>query len=305
MTTLTTLTTVPTMAPMTVPTMAPMTTQVETGMGITPEDDSPSKYVVSTITCNATLNTSINLQIFFTNVNIKNDGFIWVEIMDKKEGGIGRQTRGVYPKKKKINEKGKQSFDNQVTMYYYFRDNYSPNIKLFKNGNIQMTGIKTYEDGVKIVTIIGDEVKRISESGFEIVADINNIKPDSFIIRMINSDFGLPFKIRRKNLHHLLISNTYNNACSFQPLTYPGVKLQFFWNIMNPQNNGVCNCTKTCYGKGKGSGNGDCKKVTVSIFDSGKILITGANAFDQVDNAYKYICKVIAENKLELKKPKI
>jgi hypothetical protein len=119
---------------------------------------------------------------------------------------------------------------------------------------------------------------------------------------MINSDFGVPFKIRRKNLHHLLISDVYNNACSFQPLTYPGVKLQYFWNKMNPQKNGVCNCTNICYGKGGGNGNGDCKKVTVSIFDSGKILITGANAFDQVDNAYSYICKVISDNKRELKK---
>ena len=270
----------------------------------------PSNYIVSTITCNASINTSVNLQIFFSNVNISNDGFIWVDIMNKKKAGDeadenGRHTRGIYPKKKKISEKSKQSFDNQVTMYYRFRDTYCPNIKLFKNGNIQMTGIKKEEDGLMIVDIIGNEVKRILQMGFQIVDNISAIVPNSFIIRMINSDFGVPFKIRRKNLHHILISSNYNNACSFQPLTYPGVKLQYFWNKMNPQKNGVCGCTGICYGKGSGNGNGDCKKVTISVFDSGKILITGANAFEQIDNAYNYICKVIADNKIELKKQEL
>lgn len=268
--------------------------------------DDPSFYTVSTITCNATINTAVNLQKFFENVAITVDaGFLWVEIMDKKEGGVGRSTRGISPKKKKTSDKSKQSFDNQVTMYYRLGEKYSPNIKLFKNGNIQMTGIKNKDDGCKIVEVISAEVRRISESGVEIVADIDKIVPSGFVIRMINSDFGMPFKIRRKNLHHLLISQKYSNACSFQPLTYPGVKLQYFWNkaAAAPQlNDGICRCTGVCYGKGTGRGDGDCKKVTVSIFDSGKILITGANAFDQVDDAYKYICKVIKENKEELKK---
>lgn len=268
--------------------------------------EEPSQYVVSTITCNATLNIPVNLELFYTNVEIKeNEAFIWVEIMDKKDGGSGRRTRGVYPKKKKLNEKTKQSFDNQITMYYKFRTGYCPNIKLFKNGNIQMTGIKKSEDGENIVNIIADEVRRIYTLGFPIVSDVNNVLPNSFIIRMINSDFGVPFKIRRKNLHQLLISDKYNNACSFQPLTYPGVKLQYFWNASDTDKNGVCKCVNPCYGKGSGNGDGCCKKVTVSIFDSGKILITGANKFDQVDDAYKYICMIINKNKEEIKKPLI
>lgn len=266
--------------------------------------EDPSHYVVSTITCNVNLNTPVNLDLFFTHVNINEDNeFIWVEIMDKKDGGSGRRTRGTYPKKKKLNEKTKQSFDNQITMYYKFRAGYCPNIKLFKNGNIQMTGIKKSEDGEKIVNIIAEEVRRIFALGHQIVSDINTIVANSFIIRMINSDFGVPFKIRRKNLHQLLISEKYKNACSFQPLTYPGVKLQYFWNSSDTQKNGVCCCSNACYGKGTGIGDGCCKKVTVSIFDSGKILITGANKFEQVDDAYKYICMIIATNKEEIKKP--
>jgi TATA-box binding protein (TBP) (component of TFIID and TFIIIB) len=39
-----------------------------------------------------------------------------------------------------------------------------------------------------------------------------------------------------------------------------------------------------------------CKKVTVSIFESGKILITGATNFEQINEAYDYICKVLKEH---------
>jgi TATA-box binding protein (TBP) (component of TFIID and TFIIIB) len=263
--------------------------------------EQPSPYNVSTITCNATLNSTVNLQMFFDNVNISEVGFLWVEIVNKKSAS--RLTRGVYPKKKK-NDANKHSFDNQVTMYYKISEGYCPNVKLFKNGNIQMTGIKKVADGLSLITDIATEVCRIAKGpAKEIVSDIEKVIASDFLIRMINSDFGMPFKIRRKSLHQLLISDTYNNACSFQPLTYPGVKLQYFWNkTNNTTENGICRCNCPCYGKGNGLGNGNCKKVTVSIFDSGKILVTGANSFEQVDDAYEYICKVIMDNKEELKK---
>lgn len=269
------------------------------------DNDAPSSYTVSTITCNATINTSVNLKTFYNYIKISEcesdvNSFIWVEIMDKTNTKNERMTRGIYPKKKKNMEKSKQSFDNQVSMYYKFNEKYCPNIKLFKNGNIQMTGIKKVEDGHKIINVIANEIIRINNfsEDSKIVEEVDKVVASDFIIRMINSDFGVPFKIRRKNLHQLLISSKYNNACSFQPLTYPGVKLQYFWNVNNKSMDGICHCSVQCYGKG----NGFCKKVTVSVFDSGKILITGANDFTQVDDAYTFICKVIAENKEEIKK---
>jgi hypothetical protein len=132
--------------------------------------------------------------------------------------------------------------------------------------------------------------------------DINTLKADQFTIRMINTDFSVPYRIRRKDLHKLLISSEYNNVCDFQPGTYPGVKLQYFWND-TCSHDGRCMCTVPCFGKGRGEGNGDCKKVTVSVFESGKILITGANAFHQVDEAYAYICDILVAEVEKLKKP--
>lgn len=252
----------------------------------------PSNYRVSTITCNASVSTQVDLQVFFENVQIHPDRFVWSE--------YGSKTKGEPIKKRREGAEPKKSFDNQVTVLLRMRDKYYPNVKLFRNGNIQMTGIRTYEDGNYVVEQIVEEVRRIAGIA-PVVAKKEDVKGTDFKIRMINCDFGFPFKIRRRNLHQLLISDKYDNSCSFEPLTYPGVKLQYFWNEQK-NNKGVCTCTNPCYGKGTGLGDGECKKVTVSVFDSGRILITGANSFEQVNEAYKYICDVVKENAKELMK---
>lgn len=257
--------------------------------------ESPSAYTVSTITCNARLGPKtlrIDLSHLFEKINITEENFLWVEYLNK--------SRGVYPKKRKVvqpSSKKKKSFDNQVTVIMMM-PGYFPNIKIFGNAAVHMTGIRKPEDGLKVLDMLGEEIKKL---GTEVAQPSDQVSPCDFVIRMINSGFSVPFKIRRKNLHQLLIGPKYNNICSFQPLTYPGVKLEFYWNS-EQKKNGMCCCKGICYGKGSGNGDGNCKKVTVAIFDSGQLLITGANAFCQIDAAYEFICGVIKDNKDEVKK---
>lgn len=247
----------------------------------------------------------IHLQVFFENVALVNPhsndvGFIWVE------NGPNR-SRGNNLKKAKRSAEERKIFDNQVTVIYRFSEKYMPNIKLFRNGNIHITGIRHPSDGEFIVKKMSEEVLRIAKDEKNIlnqalVTDLSVIEPCNFKIRMINSDFSIPFRIRRKDLHRLLISHVYNNICSFQPGTYPGVKLQYYWNEHYHQHDGRCMCDEHCDGKGDGSRIGFCKKVTISVFESGKVLITGATSFEQIEKAYAFICKVIMDNQDELKK---
>ena len=58
-------------------------------------------------------------------------------------------------------------------------------------------------------------------------------------------------------------------------------------------NNGVCNCSNICNGKGKGNGDGDCKKITIAIFNSGKIIITGGRSEPQIVESYNYIYNLL------------
>jgi TATA-box binding protein (TBP) (component of TFIID and TFIIIB) len=194
-------------------------------------------------------------------------------------------------------------------VYYKIKDSYMPNIKLFKNGNIHMTGIRCIEDGEKIIHIVADEIKRIFKmhdtDNINIIEKLEDIVPGNFIVRMFNSGFEFPFEIRRKSLHQILINDKYNNICSFEPLSYPGVKLQYFYNEFNSKKNGLCKCKKMCFGKGNGIQENNCKKITIAIFESGSVIITGANTISQIDESYIYIQKVVLENKDTIKKQKL
>ena len=57
--------------------------------------------------------------------------------------------------------------------------------------------------------------------------------------------------------------------------------------------------------KGNKKFNNICKKVTIAIFESGSILITGGITFDQINVAYKYITQIIKDNAELLKRPNI
>ena len=276
------------------------------------ETENPTPYRVSTITCNGSLGTNVSLDNLYSHVMLKDapqgdeGAFVWVEFGPTKN-------RGEHPKKKRTTSSQLKSFDNQVTLVYRFREGYAPNIKVFRNGNIQMTGIRCPEDGHKIIQIIADEVKRIATDVTADIANKDNIKAGDFKIRMINSDFSFNFRIRRKDLHTLLISSEYNTISSFQPGTYPGVKIQYFWNENSKNRYGRCECPKPCHGRGDNvspsiltkTNENQCKKVTISVFESGKILITGATSYAQIDKAYAYIVKVIQDNLARVKKQNI
>ena len=287
----------------------------------------PTSYRVSTITCNGSLGCNIDLNLLYNHTELsatcQDNHFVWIEFGTER-------SRGIYPKKRKSGAIRKKSFDNQVTMIYKMRDGYAPNIKVFRNGNIQMTGIRCPEDGMDMIKRIAKEINRIKEKEKEpeIEGSIytDELKPGDFKIRMINSDFSFDFRIRRKDLHMLLISSKYNTTSSFQPGTYPGVKIQYFWNKNSHHKCGHCECVNPCYGRGtneitrpvnalenKKQEGGDkeeettiqCKKVTISVFESGKILITGATSYEQIDEAYAYIVKVIQDNMERIKKNNI
>ena len=56
---------------------------------------------------------------------------------------------------------------------------------------------------------------------------------------------------------------------------------------------------------GKGS-NGNCKRITIAVFNSGNIIITGGRSIHQINTAYGFITKIINDNKemLEVKEDK-
>jgi TATA-box binding protein (TBP) (component of TFIID and TFIIIB) len=128
-------------------------------------------------------------------------------------------------------------------------------------------------------------------------------KITNYKIVLINSDFYAGFEIKRDILHEYLIDK-YQIFSSYEPCIYPGVNSKFYWNkkYMDKPHKGKCYCTKLCNGKGDGDGNGNCKKITISTFQSGSVIITGARSMEQINDAYNFINRVFEENYQNLKK---
>ena len=49
-----------------------------------------------------------------------------------------------------------------------------------------------------------------------------------------------------------------------------------------------------CNGKGKDN---TCKKITIAVFNSGKIIITGGNSMEHIEIAYNFIYNFIESRK--------
>ena len=126
---------------------------------------------------------------------------------------------------------------------------------------------------------------------------ISICKLKNFKIVLINSDYYLGFELKRDVLHDLLV-NKYNLFSSYEPCIYPGVNSKYYFNelYLNKEFKGKCYCDVYCNGKGDGKEEGKCKKITISVFQSGSIIITGARSMSQINIAYKYINNIINEN---------
>ena len=125
-------------------------------------------------------------------------------------------------------------------------------------------------------------------------------KVKDYKIVLINSDYYIGYNINREVLHDILY-NKYKIYSSYEPCIYPGVNSKYYWNeeYFNGEYPGKCMCSVYCNGKGNGKGNGNCKKITVSIFQSGSIIITGARNHGQIMTAYNFINSVI-ENDIDI-----
>jgi TATA-box binding protein (TBP) (component of TFIID and TFIIIB) len=157
-----------------------------------------------------------------------------------------------------------------------------------------MTGVKNIEQGNNTVNIVYNYIKSLSLNLKENILD--NIYPlkKEIEIGMINSDFVCGFKINREILHRIVISMGYYS--SFEPSIYPGVNIKYYYNPIDF--GGICNCKSVCDGKGK---NGNCKKITVAVFNSGSTIITGAKSADHLQKAYEFINKIINDKKEDIR----
>jgi len=259
----------------------------------------PSSLRISTMTMLFELNHPIDLELCFENAKVvehpQEEGILSAKIFKKIENSkeiefrlkssLGLQTSFVA-----------SCFQNQMTLTVQFitfnEALQKVSLFIFNKGKVKVAGLKSNEDIPRFATFM---IKLFNEMHFSPI----HIEMMSQRTVMYNSDFQVNFRILRNSLFQLIVQQ-YNlsNSC-YDPERYPGVKVKYAWNFRN-STQGVCNCTKVCKGKGTGSGDGECKVGTISVFQTGKIIITGANTYEQVLSMYSFINEVLKRHYEEI-----
>lgn len=262
-----------------------------------PLEFNASKYRISTITVTGGINSNVCLEKLYKALS----GYTPPEITYLEYGSnkhnlltTGEKSKKTSKSKKTAEKKATKRFDNQLTIVMTYQEN-RYNIKLFKNGNIQITGVKTISNGKKAINFLIEQIKRMFfEHDQEILEDVSSLQNVNYRIRLINSDFRINFEIRLDHLYKLVVEK-YKIICSYEPCIYPGAKIEYYY-----PNNGYCKCTGFCNGKSD-----VCKKITIAVFQSGCVIITGANKMEHIDTAYAFICLLLKDNMAMIKRNKL
>jgi len=207
--------------------------------------------------------------------------------------------------KKSLKKQGKQDKKKDNEHFYNScsiivkaaKDVKCVNIKLFNNGKITLTGSKKEMDGFNSCKVLLEELKKYPDIFINLNKDhVKLLEIINYKITMINSDFNTNFKIDLLKLLTILNTDKKELFTKFNPEKYRGLIIGYYWNTENKIQEGRCNCKGKCNGKGNGTGLLQCKKITISIFKSGSIIITGGRLVKQIEDAYYFINNILKEN---------
>lgn len=220
----------------------------------------------------------------------------------------------------------KKYFQNQITIIWTFvssaGDKRTTNGFMFTNGKIKGVGLKCDEDIRRSFQALRDYLQSQREALGDAVTILdedhqnndatNDLQLYGTRATMYNTDFCTHFQIIRDELFRIIIEEYGLEDSEFEPDIYPAVKIKFAWNTDYMQGKGkhkkqhtpgLCYCQSRCNGKGCGTGDGQCKVVTVCVFGNdapnrhgGKIIITGANSYQQVEDVYGFMNGVLKEH---------
>jgi TATA-box binding protein (TBP) (component of TFIID and TFIIIB) len=163
--------------------------------------------------------------------------------------------------------KSSATFMNQITLWY--KDSYSTkSIKVFSNGSLQMAGCSDIVDCSRVIN-------QLNHLLIDLEVIDEPIPLTDYRIVMINTNFSLNCDVNvLKIIEHFSKSSIFN--VTFEPDKYSAVKIKF-----KPAQ--------------------DMKEVTVSIFGTGKVIITGAETLQEIALAYNTIIQQVNTHKADIK----
>jgi TATA-box binding protein (TBP) (component of TFIID and TFIIIB) len=256
----------------------------------------PKNVTISTMSCTCKLGVLIKLENIDKFMKLTEEDIITI----KYNGKVRSLDKNVLKKRKK-KKKTTKNFFNQLTTEIRPSTHKKINVKIFKNGSLQMTGCKSINDCNTVLNHLINRLKKvyaqiennkIVEYPFiEDINDIKNINVRKFKIDMINSNFDIGYKINREILYNLLLKDKV--TCRYEPCIHACVNIKF-----QPENQPHLD------GNSNSSKDGP-KKVSIFVFQSGNIIITGAKNEEQIMESYKYINNILLINKDKIERKEI
>ena len=159
------------------------------------------------------------------------------------------------------------------------------NLKLFKNGSIQMSGCKRIEEVNKVINKLIEKLKEkkmkikddeVTEITF--IDDPKKININDFKIDMINSNYRVNLQIDRSKFYNLLLKKKI--SASYEKCIRACVIIKYCPKEENPME----------------------KEISIFVFQKGNIIITGAKSRKHISSAYQYLNKIILEHVEEISK---
>ena len=255
-------------------------------------DNLPNGVSISTMCSSCNLNTIINI------VNIEK--YLELDINDVLcvKRNI-EKIRTLIPDKKKNKRdkiktpKNTNHFYNQITIIMRIGNGAivdwetepKINLKLFKNGSVQMSGCKSI-NGINIVLnkllyklkMVKAKIEEGKIVEISYVEEINKLTINKFKIDMINSNYKVNMQIDRPNLFNLLIKKKIKS--SYEPCIRACVIIKYTPNVDNDEQ----------------------KEISIFIFQKGNIIITGARRRSHILSAYKYMNNILLTHSDEISK---
>ena len=253
---------------------------------------------ISTKVITANMGTILDAKMLFQNISQVLIPLWWpgegILKMEHEKSVIGYSSRDAFSKRG-VSDK---TFFNQSTIVVRKAINLEHtqfkevNVKLFGNGGIQMTGIPAEDFAKATLEWILSILQTVKAKIFTETPNLCKFK-----VQLINSDYQVANAINRTALHTIL-SQTYGLFSTFESTIYQGVNTKYYYNEKHPDPDrpGICLCAKRCKGQGSGSGPGECKRITMSVFQTGKIIITGGRYMYQLEEAYNFLNAVLSDH---------
>ena len=266
-------------------------------------DLKPEEAKISTMTICLDMSNDFKFECFNIGKYLKVDNKFIEEIKFSDENNdikIRSQVKkkSKQKRKKKIGKKSKKdSFYNQATIIVKISETKTINIKLFKNGSVQMTGCDSIENAKKSIErlfelmnqsryVLDFAKKQIQEIKFISANDNKKLTLDCIdhgTVVLINCNFNIGFEINRDKLYEI-ISNKKNESImeikksNGTELIDKDIPQKYMDCTYDPIRHACVNIKL----------NHPIKTVTIFVFESGSIIILGKSC-RQIRDAYNFI----------------